>query len=124
MDQEASPIQSPLSIQQQSPEPFELYNTTVNSTKSSPLDVDDDIQEISDEDLVNIEEVDVIQNLMPRSKESKQLQDELSEAEAEYYRYKAAYFAKLTENCKIKKTLMLLESRKLQLEIEKLSNES
>lgn len=61
---------------------------------------------------------------MPRSKESQKLQDDLAKAETEYYRVKAAYFTKLTENCKIKRTLMLLESRKLQLEIEKLTNES
>lgn len=82
------------------------------------------MHQVNEEDLVNIEEeLDVIQNLMPRSKESKQLQDELSKAETEYYRCKAAYFTKLTENCKVKRTLMLLESRKLQLEIEKLNNE-
>lgn len=81
------------------------------------------MQQVSEEDLINIEEeLDLIQNLMPRSKESKQLQDELAKAEAEYYRCKAAYFTKLTENCKVKRTLMLLESRKLQLEIEKLTN--
>ena len=61
---------------------------------------------------------------MPRSKVSRQLQEDLSKAETEYYRCKAAYFIKLTENIKIKRTVMLLESRKLQLEIEKLTNGS
>lgn len=89
------------------------------------LDVDNDIEAVGDEDLINIQdELDVIQNLMPRSKVSRELQEELSKAETEYFRCKAAYFRKLTENIKIKRTLMLLESRKLQLEIEKLTNDS
>ncbi|XP_065360851.1 uncharacterized protein LOC135954584 [Calliphora vicina] len=126
LEQDENPIQSPLMTHPQPPEPFESYHaatTTTNTT--SAHDIDDEIEEINDEDLIAIEEeLDVIQNLMPRSKESKQLLDELSKAETEYYRSKTAYFTKLTENCKIKRTLMLLESRKLQLEIERLTNES
>ncbi|KAM7361243.1 insulator binding factor 1 isoform 1-T2 [Cochliomyia hominivorax] len=130
-DQGENSMLSPIPSQQQQhqqqhhqhTEPFESYHA--NNTNTTSHDVDeDDIEEINDEDLLNIEEeLDVIQNLMPRSKQSKQLHDELSKAETEYYRCKAAYFTKLTENCKIKRTLMLLESRKLQLEIERLTNE-
>ncbi|XP_037816136.1 uncharacterized protein LOC119606654 [Lucilia sericata] len=128
--QNENPLQSPITTTQtpHRPEPFETYHTTNTSALDMTADDDDnddDIEEVNDEDLINIEqELDVIQNLMPRSKESKQLQDELSKAEAEYYRSKAAYFKKLSENCNVKRTLMLLESRKLQLEIERLTNES
>ncbi|XP_023300471.2 FK506-binding protein 5-like [Lucilia cuprina] len=134
--QNENPLQSPITTTQTShrPEPFETYHATTTNTSGLGMaaeddddnnDDDDNIEEVNDEDLINIEqELDVIQNLMPRSKESKQLQDELSKAETEYYRSKAAYFKKLSENCNVKRTLMLLESRKLQLEIERLTNES
>ncbi|TMW54060.1 hypothetical protein DOY81_000846 [Sarcophaga bullata] len=122
-EHDENPILSPVTDPTQQTEPFESYQTTAN--RNSVLDINEDIEEVNDEDLINIQdELDVLQNLMPCSKVSRQLQEDLSKAETEYYRCKAAYFTKLTENIKVKRTVMLLESRKIQLEIEKLTNGS
>lgn len=82
-----------------------------SSTSNDDLDDFPDIKEELDDLMV------------PRSEESLLLQEELSKAEIEYYNAKSAYFAKLSENCKIKRNLMILQSRKMQLEIEKLTHD-
>ncbi|XP_075148543.1 insulator binding factor 2 [Haematobia irritans] len=79
------------------------------------------------EDLIDVdeeEELDIIENTARQSKESLRLQQELCKAETEYYIAKSRYFSKLTENTKIKRALMVLQSRKLQLEIEKLTTDN
>lgn len=83
------------------------------------VDIDNvELESINDNELIDIEkELDDLQNLMPCTEESAKLQDELCKVETEYYNKKAEYFEKLAENTKIKRTLMILKARKLQLEI-------
>lgn len=98
----------PISIERQ---PEQEIIDIKSSTSNDDLDDLPDIKEELDDLMV------------PRSEESLLLQEELCKAEIEYFNAKSAYFAKLSENCKIKRNLMILQSRKLQLEIEKFSHD-
>lgn len=51
------------------------------------------------------------------------LEEEKIKAETYFYRKKGAYFHKQTENSDIQRKLMILQSQKLRLEIEKIRNE-
>lgn len=85
------------------------------------FEADDENDEDDDDDeLEHLENhLDVIQELMPRSRKMQRLQTTMTAVATEYYRNKTAYYAHLNENSQLKRVLMLLQSRKLQLEIEK-----
>lgn len=88
---------------------------------SGDTEADDENDEDDDDDeLDHLENhLDVIQELMPRSRKMQRLQTTMTAVATEYYRNKTAYYAHLNENSQLKRVLMLLQSKKLQLEIEK-----
>uniref|UniRef100_A0A1I8NSG9 MADF domain-containing protein n=1 Tax=Stomoxys calcitrans TaxID=35570 RepID=A0A1I8NSG9_STOCA len=106
----------------------ESYHTYPTGAQETSIEITTDLSNGDMDDLIDVEideeDMRIMENVMPRSKESQRLQQELCKAETDYYISKARYFSKLTENTQIKRALMVLQSRKLQLEIDKLTRDN
>ena len=106
---------------------FQLQN--VQQTVSNPLSPAQDailrsIQNDLDRTSENLEdECENLPNISDSCSKLNKLKELRIKSEHQYYQTKAIYFSKMNENSKIKKTVMILQARKIQLEIEKMRKE-